>query len=213
QLLLWEELLASEALVAFAAIVWLAALNRDALWTRGRYAIRALGAAALVFLVLAAVPLGFQFFGPRQVHGAVWPPNQFVIDLLAWGPLTTLAGRTPPFPVALLALAFPPLTRDVRPARLMLYVFLAIWIAMAFVPIVNDILPSRLTLFVFLFCGLLLALIVDATLKSGRPRRIAILAVVTALAVFALVPRQPFPTTGTSSPSFFTTDAVRQIPD
>src|SRR5256885_15421551 len=30
---------------------------------------------------------------------------------------------------------------------------------------------------------------------------------------FALVPRQPFPTTGTSSPSFFTTDAVRQIPD
>src|SRR5207302_202674 len=84
---------------------------------------------------------------------------------------------------------------------------------MAFVPIVNDILPSRLTLFVFLFCGLLLALIVDATLKSGRPRRIAILAVVTALAVFALVPRQPFPTTGTSSPSFFTTDAVREIPD
>jgi len=281
QLLLWEELLASEALVAFAAIVWLAALNRDALRTRSQYAIRALGAAALVFLVLTAVPLGFQFFGPRQVHGAVWPPNQFVIDLLAFivptrlqalapaaaidvsdlfrsriyewsgylgipllvllsygtilyrkdrqvrlaallggfvallsmGPLINLGGRTTPIPVALLALAFPPLTRDVRPARLMLYVFLAIWIAMAFVPIVNDILPSRLTLFVFLFCGLLLALIVDATLKSGRPRRIAILAVVTALAVFALLPRQPFPITGTSSPSFFTTDAVRQIPD
>jgi hypothetical protein len=281
QLLLWEELLASEALVAVTAILWLAALNRDAIRERRRYAIRALGAAAMVFLVLAAIPLGFQFLGPRQVHGAVWPPNQFVTDLLAFivptrlqaiapaaattisdlfrsriyewsgylgipllallvygtilyrkdrsvrltgllgafvallamGPLINLGGRTTPIPVGLLALALPPLTRDVRPARLVLYVFLAIWIAMTVVPIINDILPSRLTLFVFLFGGLLLALILDATLKSRRPRRIAIVAVMTGLAVLVLVPRQPFPTTGTSSPSFFTTDAVRQIPE
>ncbi len=281
QLLLWEELLASEALVALVAILLLAALNRDAIRGRRRYVISALSAAAAVFLILGAVPLGFQFFGPQQVYGAVWPPNTFVSDLLGFfvptplqqlapaaavqisdlfrskiyewsayvgiplvvllaygavvyrnqrairlaallgvfvallsmGPLINLAGRTTPVPVALLAFAFPPLTRDVRPPRLVLYVFLAIWVALAFVPIADDILPSRLTLFVFLFAGLLLALVLDASLRSRVPRRVAITVGLTALALLALVPRQPFPSMATGGPGFFTEEAVTQVPE
>lgn len=285
QLLIWEELLASEALVALTGIVLLAALNRDSTVVRDpartRYLLRALVAAAVVFITLTAYPLSFQFFGPQQVHGSVWGPNTFVSDLLAFvvptrlqqlapataiqvsdlfrskvyewsaylgipllallaygaaryrasravrisallglfmallsmGPLVNLAGRTTPVPVALLAFALPPLSRDLRPPRLMLYAFLAIWVALVIIPIIDDILPSRLTLFVFLFAGLLLTLTLDATFRTRLPRRIGVVLAATGLALLAILPVQPFPTMSVASPSFFTTAAVNRIPD
>ncbi len=106
QLLLWEELLLAEALVGAVGIIVLLAFCAVAQPTaplsmvirqRWRYAARALAAAFITFLLLAGGPLGIQFFGPQVVHGAVWAPNQFVTDLLAFGTATPLQAIAPGF--------------------------------------------------------------------------------------------------------------------
>jgi hypothetical protein len=51
--------------------------------------------------VLAGGPLAIQFFGPQTVHGAVWAPNQFVTDLLAFVTPTPLQAITPAFAAGL----------------------------------------------------------------------------------------------------------------
>ena len=104
QLLLWEELLLAEALVGAVGIVVLlafSAVTRPAeplstvIGQRWRYAARALAAAFITFLVLGSGPLVIQFFGPQTVHGAVWAPNQFVTDLLAFFVPTPLQAVAP----------------------------------------------------------------------------------------------------------------------
>jgi hypothetical protein len=106
QLLLWEELLLAEALVGAVGIVVLLAFSAVArpsmplslvIRQRWRYAARALAAAFITFVVLAGVPLAIQFFGPQTVHGAVWAPNQFVTDLLAFATPTPLQAIAPGF--------------------------------------------------------------------------------------------------------------------
>jgi len=106
QLLLWEELLLAEALVGAVGIIVLLAFSAVARPTeplsivirqRWRYAARALAAAFLTFIVLAGGPLAIQFFGPQVVHGAVWAPNQFVTDLLAFVTPTPLQAIAPAF--------------------------------------------------------------------------------------------------------------------
>ena len=83
QLLSSEELLASAVLTSAVAVMVLATLFRDRVRAHGPYALRALVAAAVVGLTLAAVPLAFQFLGPQRVtHGALWGPDIFVSD--AW---------------------------------------------------------------------------------------------------------------------------------
>ena len=104
QLLLWEELLLAEALVGAVGIVVLlafSAVGRPAeplsavLRGRWRHAARGLAAAFITFLVLAGGPLAIQFFGAQAVHGAVWAPNQFVTDLLAFLTPTPLQALAP----------------------------------------------------------------------------------------------------------------------
>jgi len=104
QLLLWEELLLAEALVGAVGIVVLlafSAVGRPAeplsavLRGRWRHAARGLAAAFITFLVLASGPLAIQFFGAQAVHGAVWAPNQFVTDLLAFLSPTPLQALAP----------------------------------------------------------------------------------------------------------------------
>jgi hypothetical protein len=106
QLLLWEELLLAEVLVGAVGIIVLLAFSAVARPTeplsmvihqRWRYAARALTAAFITFVVLAGVPLAIQFFGPQVVHGAVWAPNQFVTDLLAFLTPTPLQAIAPGF--------------------------------------------------------------------------------------------------------------------
>jgi hypothetical protein len=106
QLLLWEELLLAEALVGAVGIVVLLAFSAVArpaeplstvIGQRWRYAARGLTASFITFLVLASGPLAIQFFGPQTVHGAVWAPNQFVTDLLAFIVPTPLQAVTPAF--------------------------------------------------------------------------------------------------------------------
>ena len=104
QLLLWEELLLAEALVGAVGIVVLLAFSAVArpaepfsavLRGRWRHAARGLAAAFITFLVLAGGPLAIQFFGAQAVHGAVWAPNQFVTDLLAFLTPTPLQALAP----------------------------------------------------------------------------------------------------------------------
>ena len=104
QLLLWEELLLAEALVGAVGIAVLfafSAVDRPTvplsmvIRQRWRYAARGLLAALATFLVLAGAPLAIQFFGPQTVHGAVWAPNQFVTDLLAFFIPTPLQAIAP----------------------------------------------------------------------------------------------------------------------
>ena len=84
QLLLAEELLATEVVTAMLGIALLITLYPQRLQAHRRYALAALGIAAAVFLVLAAVPIGFQFFGPQHVTGAVQIRNAYVSDLLGF---------------------------------------------------------------------------------------------------------------------------------
>jgi hypothetical protein len=106
QLLLWEELLLAEALLGVVGIIVLLAFSAVArpaeplstvIGQHWRYAARALVAAFITFVVLAGGPLAIQFFGPQTVHGAVWAPNQFVTDLLAFAVPTPLQAVAPAF--------------------------------------------------------------------------------------------------------------------
>jgi hypothetical protein len=106
QLLLWEELLLAEALVGAVGIVVLLAFSAVArlsmplslvIRQRWRYAAQGLAAAFVTFLLLDGAPLAIQFFGPQTVHGAVWAPNQFVTDLLAFIVPTQLQAIAPGF--------------------------------------------------------------------------------------------------------------------
>ena len=58
----------------------LLALDPIAIWARAGHALRTVGVAALVFLLVCAVPLGVQFFGPQRVQGIAEGPNTFVSD-------------------------------------------------------------------------------------------------------------------------------------
>src|SRR5256886_12683078 len=104
QLLLWEELLLAEVLVGTIGIVVLLAFSAVArpdeplsrvVAQRWRHAARGLVAAFITFVLLAGGPLAIQFFGGQTVHGAVWAPNQFVTDLLAFITPTPLQAMAP----------------------------------------------------------------------------------------------------------------------
>jgi len=106
QLLIWEELLLAEALVALvglAVLLTFAVAARPAvplstlIRQRLRLAARALVASLITFALLVCAPLAIQFFGSQAVHGTVWAPNQFVTDLLAFVTPTPLQAFAPGF--------------------------------------------------------------------------------------------------------------------
>jgi hypothetical protein len=82
QLLTAEEVLAIVAVAAAVGLVTAGLLHREAVRSRLQPALPVLGLAVVVFLVVAALPLGFQFFGPQRVHGSLQPSNYYVSDLL-----------------------------------------------------------------------------------------------------------------------------------
>jgi hypothetical protein len=84
QLLTGEELLATTLLLAALGAAMLALLHRGAIRAVLPYARRAATVAVVVFAVLSAYPLAFQFFGPQHVTGSVQPPDVYVSDLLAF---------------------------------------------------------------------------------------------------------------------------------
>lgn len=85
QLMISEEVLATQALVATVGLALLMALHPSQVLARARHAATALGVALVTALVLGAFPLLFQFFGPRRVRtGALWGPDTFTTDLLGF---------------------------------------------------------------------------------------------------------------------------------
>jgi hypothetical protein len=101
QLLTGEELLAITALVGFFLVCLAAVLCRDQVRPRVRHAILGLATAAVTFAVLAAVPIGFQFFGPQHVTGAAHVSNTYVSDALSFFVPTRLMLLAPPSAVSL----------------------------------------------------------------------------------------------------------------
>lgn len=81
QLLTAEELLASELLAATGALALLALLYPRRVRAHAPYAVKALGTAAVVGLLLVAWPLRVQFLGPEHPHTPIQRPGVAVTDL------------------------------------------------------------------------------------------------------------------------------------
>lgn len=76
QLLVAEEVVALAVIVAGIAVVALAALYPREVAARVRHVLTGLGAAAVAILVIAGVPLYYQFFGPLALPHGVLPSGQ-----------------------------------------------------------------------------------------------------------------------------------------
>jgi hypothetical protein len=82
QLLLSEEPLALGAVALLAAAAIAAALAPREAARRAVHMWRAALATVAGFLVVGGIPLGYQFFGPLIVHGAIQPHDLYVNDLM-----------------------------------------------------------------------------------------------------------------------------------
>jgi hypothetical protein len=94
QLLVSEEILATMVFTSILAVALLAALYPTQVRPRARYVAVALVTAAATSLVLCALPLAVQFFGPQHVGRALNPTGFYVSDLAGFvipGPLHWLA--------------------------------------------------------------------------------------------------------------------------
>jgi hypothetical protein len=80
QLLVSEELLLTEVLIAAIASLILAAMRLEEVRPRARYVMAVLIPAIAVLLVIGGWPLGLQFLGPQAVHGTLPTSNVFVTD-------------------------------------------------------------------------------------------------------------------------------------
>ena len=135
-----------------------------------------------------------------------------VLALLSMGPVLHVAGRLTPVPVALFGLGFVPISRGALPSRWVFYPFLCAWVGLTLLPVLNNALPGRLMLYVFLLASLLLALFIEFLLTQPPRRRLA-MAGLAVLALFPLLPRTPFPYTPIAVPAFFTSEALKAVPD
>jgi hypothetical protein len=82
QLYITEEMLATEAVMALVAVVVLAVMHRDRWRQHAPYALRALGIAAALAVVLCAPWVGVQFLGPHRLAGTFQHPGGYSSDLL-----------------------------------------------------------------------------------------------------------------------------------
>ena len=101
QLLISEELLLTQALMAVLAIAMVCGLRPGLIGNRIRYAGKVVGTAAGVLAVVGAIPLWFQFFGPQSVHGTLPASNVFVSDVAGFVLPTSLQFMAPPALTAL----------------------------------------------------------------------------------------------------------------
>jgi hypothetical protein len=86
------------------------------------------------------------------------------------------------------------------------------WRAVQAIPVIDNLLPNRLMLYVFLLAGLLVAVFADAVLSRRSPRRKVLGMVAVALALLALLPRSPAPSTRLDVPPLFASSAAGRIP-
>ena len=261
QLLVTEELLASEALVAALGVGLLAVLHRDQVAAKARHAVRAFAVAAGVFAILAAWPLAVQFFGPQRFRGAAQRPGVFVTDLANLIVPTQFQQLAPGFAVArshwwtgnplewngylgipLLALLAVVAVRLwsrplVRLASLLAIALVVLslgatlhvngndtglplpWRLFSWLPVAEHLLTNRLMLYVDLMVALLVALWVDHLAGSRADNRtaprwkVAAGGAAVVAALVPLLPAVPYPSSPRRVPGFFTSPAVRRIPE
>jgi hypothetical protein len=84
QLLTGEELLAVTLVIGALGVASLALMHRDKVRASLPHVAKAAASALVVFTVLAAYPLGFQFLGPQRVSGSVQGQDVYVSDLVAF---------------------------------------------------------------------------------------------------------------------------------
>ena len=225
QLLTGEELLAMTLLLAAIAVALLALLHRDEVRASLPYVAIATGAALAAFAVVAAYPLGFQFFGPQRASGSLQPPDVYVSDLLAFvvpAPFMHFTGNTTEndaylglpllvlFAVGLVIGWSKPAIRwiglmTVIVAVLSLGPHLHVngsvtpiplpWAVVAHMPLMESALPSRLMAIGFLGLGIVAA----TTLQTHRVA--TTIALVAGLVV--IVPPLPYPSQPAAVPAFF----------
>jgi hypothetical protein len=232
QLLTGEELLAMTLLIGAIGVALLALLHRDGVKTAMPYALKAAGASLLVFAVLVAYPLAFQFFGPQRVSGSVQQPDVYVSDLLAFVipsrfirftgnitengayvglPLLVL------FAVGLVAAWRGPALRWIGLMTLIVAVLslgphlhlngnvTPIWLPWAAVerlPLIGSALPARLMAIAFLGIGIVIAGTCATALTAPKPWRFAA-GIVLLAGLVAIAPSLPYPSAPATTPAFF----------
>ncbi|MHB8613894.1 MAG: hypothetical protein ACYDAL_15950 [Candidatus Dormibacteraceae bacterium] len=232
QLLTGEELLAETLVVAAFGVAFLALLRRDQVRASVPYVAKATGAALLVFAVLAAYPLAFQFFGPQRVSGNVQAPDVYVSDLLAFFLPSSLIHFTGNITendayvgLPLLALSVAGLVTGRRVPRIrwsgltaLVAIVLSLgphlhvngtvtpivlpWAAIARVPLLGSALPARLMEIGFLPIGIVVAYAVARALTATQTWRIAT-GFVLILGLAITAPPLPYPSVHAVAPAFF----------
>jgi hypothetical protein len=87
------------------------------------------------------------------------------------------------------------------------------WAALSHVPLLENILPSRYILFAFLAAAVMVALLIEDLSRPAARRARPVAVALLALTVASLWPVLHPPSTRVTAPPFFTTSAVRQIPE
>ena len=135
-----------------------------------------------------------------------------VLAVLSLGQTIHIGGRVTYIPVFVLALTFPLLQRFM-PARLMLFSVVLLWLGLIRLPVLDNILPVRLMQFVYLLAGILVAVLLDAILRTRDRQAQLAGGAGLALSLILLLPAWPFPAAAPPVPEFFRSAMVDQIPD
>jgi hypothetical protein len=171
-----------------------------------------------VFVVLAAYPLAFQFFGPQRVSGSLQPPDVYVSDLLAFvvpGPFIHFTGNSTENDAYI---GLPLLVLFIAGFRKHLWLGLTTaavavlslgphlhvdgyvtpiplpWAGLAWLPLIGSALPARLMAIAMLGVGIVVA----AYQPKHLVARIALV-----LGLLAILPPIPYPTQPATVPAFF----------
>ena len=231
QLLTGEELLAATLVIAAVGAALLALMHLDQVRMSLPYVAKAGGAALLVFAILAAYPLGFQFLGPQRVFGSVQGPDVYVSDLLAFflpSGLIHFTGNVTEndayIGLPLLALFVGGMVLGWRVPRIRWIGLTALavavlslgphlhvdgnvstvwlpWAVVARLPLMESALPARLMDVGFLGIGIVVAYACARSLTATRQWRYVTVALL--LLAVAVVPPMTYPSVAATVPAFF----------
>ena len=230
QLLTGEELLAMTALIGAIGVALVAVLHRDEVRPALPYALKTAGPALVIFAIVAAYPLAFQFLGPQRVSGNVQQPDVYVSDLLAFvipARLINFTGNVTEngayiglpllglFAAGLVAGWRRPAIRWIGLTTLILVVLslgphLHVngtvtpvwlpWASLAQLPLLGSALPARLMTIAFLGIGIVAA---GAYAIARMPARRFATVVLLFAGLLAIVPSLPYPSAPATAPAFF----------
>ena len=96
QMLISEEMLLTQVLLACMALGILVGLRPDQVRIRAAHVLKVLGVAAGMLTLVAVWPLWMQFLGPQAVHGTLAASNVFVTDVAGLVLPTSLQAIAPP---------------------------------------------------------------------------------------------------------------------